>query len=70
MEESDKQYYGRRGKEERERSRRTGSKQARSIHNELADLHEEHANGSANENGRSRWRKGGPGLEKESAQQS
>lgn len=65
MEETDKQYYGRRGKEERQRSRDAGSEQSRSLHNELADLHEERCNGSSNENGRNRWKKSGPGLEDE-----
>jgi hypothetical protein len=65
MEETDKQYCRRRGKEEREQSRNAESEQGRSLHNELADLHEERANGSANENGRNRWKRGGPGLEAE-----
>jgi hypothetical protein len=65
MKETEKQYYGRRGKEERERSRGAGSEESRSLHNELADLHMERANGSSNENGRNRWKRSGPGLEAE-----
>lgn len=52
MEETDKQYYSRRGKEERSRSRSATSTQSEAIHHELADLYHERANGSANVNKR------------------
>jgi hypothetical protein len=52
MEETDKQYYSRRGKEERSRSRTATSTQSEAIHDELADLYHERANGSANVNKR------------------
>lgn len=51
MKETDKQYYTRRGKEERNRSRdAAASTQSQRLHAELADLCHEQANGSANEN--------------------
>lgn len=52
MKETDKEYYTRRGGEERKRGRSAGSPQSQAIHNDLADLHHERANGSANVNGR------------------
>lgn len=62
MEETDKQYHTRRGIEERRRSRRAASAESQSIHNDLADLHHEKANGSANVNSRNgiRNRKASP----------
>ena len=52
MKESDKQYYTRRGQEERSRARTAETPASRSIHDDLADLCHEKANGSANMNGR------------------
>jgi hypothetical protein len=52
MKESDKQYYKRRGDEERGRARSAASTESRSIHDDLADLCHEKANGSANVNDR------------------
>lgn len=62
MEETDRQYYARRGQEERNRAAKARSDNCRDIHSRLADLHEERANNSANENSRSRWRKPTAGL--------
>ena len=62
MEESEKDYFRRRGREERERSKGAATRQAQSLHAALADLYEEQANRSANENSRSRFSKGGRGL--------
>lgn len=53
MQETDKQYYTRRGKEERKRARSAASRKSQSIHQDLADLCHEKANGSANMNGKS-----------------
>jgi hypothetical protein len=53
MKETDKQYYTRRGVEERNRARRAATAQSQSIHRDLADLCHERANGSANANGKS-----------------
>lgn len=52
MKETDKQYYFRRGNEERQRSRTAATGEGQSIHDELADLCHEKANGSANVNGK------------------
>jgi hypothetical protein len=52
MKETDKQYYSRRGKEERGRARTAVTSESQSIHQDLADLYHEKANGSANMNGR------------------
>jgi hypothetical protein len=52
MKESDKEYYSRRGGEERKRARSAATAKSQAIHNDLADLHHERANGSANVNGR------------------
>ena len=52
MKETDKEYYNRRGGEERKRGRSAATARSRSIHSDLADLHTERANGSANVNGR------------------
>lgn len=52
MGETDKQYYSRRGNEERGRARTAATDESRSIHEDLADLCFERANGSANMNGR------------------
>ena len=52
MKETDKEYYNRRGSEERKRGRSAATAKSRSIHSDLADLHNERANGSANVNGR------------------
>jgi hypothetical protein len=58
VEETEKQYYTRRGNEERHRSRAAGSTYAQAIHAELADLYHERANGSTNVNKRSGIRPG------------
>jgi hypothetical protein len=50
MRETDKEYYTRRGGEERKRGRTAATAKSQSIHNDLADLHHERANGSANVN--------------------
>jgi hypothetical protein len=50
MKETDKQYYSRRGSEERRRARSASSSQSEAIHDDLADLCHERANGSANVN--------------------
>ena len=50
MEETDKQYYTRRGNEERKRSRSAATGDSRSIHGTLADLCHERAHGSVNVN--------------------
>ena len=52
MKETDKQYYTRRGNEERGRARAAVTDDAQSIHDDLADLCHERANGSANMNGK------------------
>jgi hypothetical protein len=52
MKETDKEYHTRRGGEERVRGRSAASAKSKSVHDELADLHNERANGSANVNGR------------------
>ena len=52
MKETDKQYYTRRGKEERGRARTAATDEIQSIHDDLADLCNERANGSANMNGK------------------
>lgn len=50
MRETDKQYYTRRGKEERECARTAATSKSQTIHDDLADLCHERANGSANVN--------------------
>lgn len=50
MKETDKDYYTRRGNEERNRSRTAATMKSQSIHSDLADLCHEKANGSANVN--------------------
>jgi hypothetical protein len=50
MKETDKEYYTRRGNEERSRARTAATIKAQSIHGDLADLCHERANGSANVN--------------------
>ena len=50
MEETDKQYYSRRGNEERKRSRSAATSDSRSSHGTLADLCHGRAHGSANVN--------------------
>lgn len=50
MQETDREYYSRRGKEERRRSLEATTTKTQSIHDELADLCHEKANGSANVN--------------------
>lgn len=50
MRETDKQYYSRRGGEERNRARTASTPQSEAIHDDLADLCHERANGSANVN--------------------
>jgi protein required for attachment to host cells len=52
VKETDKQYYSRRGNEERSRARTAATDESRSIHDDLADLCHERANRSANVNGR------------------
>jgi hypothetical protein len=52
MKETDKEYYSRRGGEERKRGRSAATAKSQAIHNDLSDLHHERANGSANVNGR------------------
>lgn len=52
MKETDKQYYTRRGSEERNRARTAATDETQSIHDHLADLCHERANGSANMNGK------------------
>jgi hypothetical protein len=52
MKETDKQYYTRRGHEERNRARFAATHVSQSAHEELADLCHERANGSANMNGK------------------
>jgi hypothetical protein len=50
MKETDKEYYSRRGGEERSRARTASTPQTEAIHDDLADLCHERANGSANVN--------------------
>jgi len=50
MKESNKEYYKRRGDEERGRARSAASAESSSIHDDLADLCLEKAHGSANVN--------------------
>jgi hypothetical protein len=50
MKETDREYYTRRGSEERGRARTAATPQTEAIHNDLADLCHERANGSANVN--------------------
>jgi hypothetical protein len=52
VKETDKEYYSRRGGEERKRGRSAATAESQAIHNDLSDLHHERANGSANVNGR------------------
>jgi hypothetical protein len=52
MKETDKEYYTRRGYEERKRARTAATGESRSIHSDLSDLYHERANGSANVNGK------------------
>ncbi len=60
MKETDKQYYARRGKEERERSRAAATTETQSIHSDIADLYQEKASGSANVNSKRGIRRTGP----------
>ena len=53
MKETDRQYYTRRGNEERRRSRTATSSETQNLHAELSDLCHAQANGSVNENGKS-----------------
>lgn len=53
MKETDKEYYSRRGSEERSRARSAATPQSEAIHDDLADLCHERANGSANVNSKS-----------------
>jgi hypothetical protein len=50
MQETDKEYYTRRGSEERDRARTAATPQNEALHDDLADLCHERANGSSNEN--------------------
>jgi hypothetical protein len=52
MKETDKEYYTRRGYEERKRARTATTVESRTIHSDLSDLCHERANGSANVNGK------------------
>lgn len=52
MKETDKEYHTRRGSEERKRGRTASTAKCQAIHSDLADLHLERANGSANVNGK------------------
>jgi hypothetical protein len=52
MKETDKEYYARRGNEERRRARKAATPQSEAIHDDLADLCHERSNGSANVNSR------------------
>lgn len=52
MKETDKEYHFRRSSEERKRGRSAATAKTRSIHSDLADLHQERANSSANVNGK------------------
>jgi hypothetical protein len=52
MKETDRQYYTRRGNEERNRARRAATRESQAAHDDLADLCHEKANGSANMNGK------------------
>jgi hypothetical protein len=52
MKETDKEYYTRRGTEERKRARTATSRKSQSIHSDFSDLCHERANGSANVNGK------------------
>ena len=50
MKETDKEYYARRGNEERRRGRNATSTKTQTIHSDIADLYHGRANGSANVN--------------------
>ena len=50
MKETDKEYHTRRGSDERKRGQTAATAKSQSIHSDLADLHRERANGSANVN--------------------
>lgn len=52
MKETDKEYFARRGSEERKRARSAATAKNRSLHSDLSDLYHERANGSANVNGK------------------
>jgi hypothetical protein len=52
MKETDREYYNRRGGEERKRARTAATAKSQSIHSDLSDLCHERANGSANVNGK------------------
>ena len=52
MKETDREYYARRGAEERKRAQAASTAKSRSIHSDIADLCHERANGSANVNGK------------------
>ena len=58
VKETDKQYYSRRGGEERNRARTASTPQSEAIHDDLADLCHERANGSANVNSKNGIRRG------------
>jgi hypothetical protein len=58
MQETDKEYYTRRGSEERGRARAAATPESEAIHDDLADLCHERANGSSNENSRMGIRRG------------
>lgn len=52
MKETDREYYTRRGNEERKRARSAATRESEALHDDFADLCHEKANGSANVNGR------------------
>ncbi|HWI77276.1 MAG TPA: hypothetical protein VNS53_09380 [Sphingomicrobium sp.] len=58
MKETDKEYYARRGSEERSRARTAATSLSEAIHDDLADLCHERANGSANVNSKNGIRRG------------
>jgi hypothetical protein len=58
MQETDKEYYTRRGGEERDRARTAATPVSEAIHDDLADLCHERANGSSNENSKNGIRRG------------
>jgi hypothetical protein len=63
VQETDKQYYTRRGNEERKRARNAATSEGQSIHDDLADLCHQKANGSANMNGKNGIRPPPSGIE-------
>ena len=60
MTETEKEYYTRRGREERKRARGAATPESHSFHDDIANLYREKANGSTNENGKTGIRRPGP----------